>query len=351
MAFLYVGAYTKAPQGSAGGIGVYRFDDQSGSLDHVQTVERISNPSFVALDADRSHLYAVCEGGEGSVAAFSRDPNSGQLTELNRQESQGSGPCYVSVAASGSHVLVANYGSGSVAALPINDDGSLEAASSVVQQEGSSVNPDRQEGPHAHMIASTPDGRYVLATDLGADQIIAYTLDATSGELVQSATTSSRPGAGPRHFAFSPDGGRVYVINELDSTVTSYSYDASNGTLTPRQTVPTLPEEFGGENTTAHIVASDDGQFVYGSNRGHDSIAIFAVDAESGDLTSLGHVPTEGSTPRNFSIDPTGRWLLAANQQSDTLVAFHRDAQTGQLSDPVASFDLPSAVGLVFCEE
>lgn len=351
MPFLYVGAYTKPPQGRAAGLGVYRFDDETGALDHIQTVEGIDNPSFLTVDADGRHLYAVCEGGEGSVAAFSRDPESGKLTELNRQASEGSGPCYVSVDASGQYVLVANYGSGSIAALPIKDDGGLEPASSAIQHEGSSVNPDRQEGPHAHMIASTPDGRYVLATDLGVDQIIAYALDTASGELTQSARTASHPGAGPRHFAFSPDGGTVYAINELDSTLTAFTYHADNGSLAAEQTVSTLPEEFGGDNTCAQIAVSPDGQFVYGSNRGHDSIAIFAVGADGGKLTPLGHTPTEGRTPRNFVIDPTGRWLLAANQESDTAVAFHRNAQTGQLSDPVASFDLPSAVCLVFCED
>lgn len=352
MTFLYVGAYTEPPQGRAEGIGVYRFEHETGSLDHVQTVTGITNPSFLAISPDGRNLYAVCESEGGAVAAFSRDPDSGELRELNRQSSGGNGPCYVSLDASGRYALVANYGGGSVAALPISDDGSLRPASSVVQHTGSSINPDRQGEAHAHMIAPTPDSRHIFATDLGMDRVIGYTLDTASGELLpdEAAGAASHPGSGPRHFAFSPAIGLAFVINELDSTLTAYDYDAKSGRLDPRQTVSTLPDDFEGDNTTAHVLVSPDGRFVYGSNRGHDSIAIFAIQPESLDLIALGHVPSGGRTPRNFALDPSGRWLLAANQDSDTVVAMRRDAQTGVLGDPETVSDIPSAVCLAFWE-
>ncbi len=352
MTFLYVGAYTEAPQGRAEGVGVYRFNDETGSLDHLQTVTDIANPSFLTVSPDGRFLYAVCESEGGAVAAFSRDPESGTLSELNRQSSGGNGPCYVSVDSSGKYVLVANYGGGSIAALPIAGDGSLRAATGFVQHEGSSVNPDRQQEAHAHMIAPTPDGRWIFTTDLGMDQVVGYALDTSSGQLVENegAGASSHPGAGPRHFAFSPRVGMAFVINELDSTLTAFDYDAETGRLDSRQTVSTLPDGFDGDNTTAHIVVSPDGRFVYGSNRGHDSIASFALQPESLGLLSTGHAPAGGRTPRNFALDPSGRWLLAANQDSDTVVAMRREEQTGLLSDPVTVSGIPSAVCLVFCE-
>lgn len=352
MTFLYVGAYTEPPMGRAKGITVYQFDDETGSLDHVQTVAGIANPSFLAVGPDGRCVYAVCESDGGAVAAFSRDPDSGTLSELNRQSSEGNGPCYVSVDASGKYVLVANYGGGSIAALSIAGNGSVEPATSAVQHEGSSVNPDRQGEAHAHMIAPSPDGRHIFATDLGMDQVMGYTLDTTSGQLLRNdqAGASSHPGAGPRHFAFSPAVGMAFVINELDSTLTGYHYNAESGGLDPRQTVSTLPDGFDGDNTTAHTLVSPDGRFVYGSNRGHDSIASFAIHPESHDLITLGHATSGGRTPRNFALDPSGAWLLAANQDSDTVVSMRRDAQTGLLSDPSSVSDIPSAVCLVFCE-
>ena len=348
--FLYTGAYTKPPQGRAAGIGVYRFDPETGNLDHVQTVGDIVNPSYLAVGARERNLYAVAETeGEGSVVAYTRDPKSGTLRELNRQASRGAGPCHLSIDASGQFVLVANYGGGSIAALPIADDGSLQPATGMIQHEGSSINPDRQREPHAHMIAPSPDGRFVFATDLGIDRVIAYTLDA-AGQLipVPDAGASAEPGSGPRHFAFAPDGETMYVINELTSTLTAFAYDAESGRLELGQTVSTVPDGFSGINWCAHVVVSPDGRFVYGSNRGHDSIAIWAVDGEDGQLSSLDHVPSGGETPRNFTLDPSGAWLLVANQDSDNVVVMGRDAQTGLLADPTAIVDVPTACCLVF---
>jgi len=348
--FLYVGDYTSGPQGRAEGIGVYRFDSETGGIEHVETVGGVVNPSFLAVGADGKNVYSVAESpAAGSVVAYARDSESGSLRELNRQSSEGVGPCHVSIDGSGRYVLVANYGSGSIASYPIGEEGRLDAATGAIQHEGSSVNQERQAGPHAHMIAQSPDGRFVYATDLGADRIFGYTLDPSSGELVAAPDAGARtePGAGPRHFAFSPDGATVYVINELDSTLTRYDRDAASGRLDARQTVSSLPEGFDGENSCAQVVAAPDGRFVYGSNRGHDSVAVWAV-GEDGGLSFLRHVPAGGKTPRNFALDPSGGWLLVANQDSDTVVVMRRDPESGLPEEPGTVHDVPSPCCLVF---
>ena len=348
MTFLYTGAYTEPPMGRAQGIGIYRYDDDAGTLDLMQTVTGMSNPTFLTASANGRYLYAAGEGENGAVAAFARDAGTGGLTELNRQPSGGNGPCYVSIDASGRYVLVANYGSGSLAALPIAGDGSLGEATSVVQHEGSGPNADRQDGPHAHMIAPTPDGRFVLATDLGTDEVITYTLDAESGQLQRAGSSRFEPGAGPRHFAFSPDGRTAYVINELDSTLAVCDYHGETGTLSPRQTLSAVPEGYDEETYCAHVIATDDGRFVYGSNRGHDSIAVWEVDPETGELATIGHTSTEGSFPRNFALDPSGTRLLVANQKSDNLAVLARDPETGLLAKETVLDGIPSTVCLLF---
>jgi 6-phosphogluconolactonase len=343
--FVYVGCYTESPAGKGEGIAVYRFDPDSGALSLLQTATSVPNPSFLALDASGRFLYAVNELKEGGVSAFARDPGTGELTFLNRERSYGADPCYVSLDATGRYVLVANYTSGTIAALPVGEDGRLQHASSVVQHEGSSVNPDRQEGPHAHMIASTPGGGFVLATDLGTDRIEIYRLE--DGQLVSHGSSRVEPGSGPRHFAFSPDGRTLYLLNELTSTMTVFTYDGERGTLDPRHTVSALPNSFTGESTCAQVVVSPDGRFVYGSNRGHDSIAIWAV-AANGDVSVVGHERTQGSYPRNFALDPSGGWLLAAHQLSDTIVTFRRDAASGTLTPAGQVTETGTPVALLF---
>ena len=346
--FLYTGAYTDGGNGRAEGVGVHRFDPQNGRIEHVQTAGNIVNPSFLALGPDGRTLYSVAESpAAGSVVAYARDPESGELTELNRQPSEGNGPCHVSIDHSGRYVLVANYGSGSVAALPIGEGGALEPASGKVQQEGSSVNPQRQEGPHAHMIASSPDGRYVYVPDLGADRVVAYTLDET-GQLVPAPDggATAEPGAGPRHFAFSPDGGTMYLLNELNATVVRYAYDPDTGRLDALQTVSTLPEGFDEYNLCAQIVTSPDGRFVYASNRGHDSIAVWRV-GDDGALEFVERIVAGGKTPRNFMIDASGNWLLIANMDSDNVVVSWRDAETGLPTGWTMEFAIPSCCCLV----
>lgn len=348
--FVYVGTYTEAPQGAGEGIYVCRFDPASGALTPVQAVPGLANPSFLAVAPGGRHLYAVVEGEEGQVAAFDRDPQTGGLRELNRQPSGGAAPCHVSLDASGRYALVANYTSGTLAVLPVDPDGRLRPATDVIRHEGSGPDPARQDGPHAHMVAPAPDGRAVLATDLGTDAVWVYRLDAAAGRLVPHGRARARAGAGPRHFAFAPDGRTVYVLNELDSTLTAYAYDGAAGTLTPRQTVPALPEGFAGENTCAQVVVAPDGRFVYGSNRGHDSVATWAVDGASGELRPAGHTPTGGATPRNVALDPTGAWLLAANQGSGTVVSFRRDPDSGALTPTGQVAEIPAPVVVVFRE-
>ncbi len=353
--FVYVGAYTEPPQGRAEGISVYRFDPAAGALSLVQTVAGVANPSFLALDAGRRTLYAVNELADGGVSAFARDAESGELTPLNREKSHGADPCYISFDSTGRFALVANYTGGSVAVLPIAANGSLSPASSVIHHEGSSIVPDRQGEPHPHMIAPTPDGRSIVVTDLGIDGLLLYRLDEATGTLQPAGqdvpAVKTAAGAGPRHFAFSPNGRILYVINELNSTLTVYAYDGEAGTLAPLQTVSSLPVGFTGENDCAHILVSCDGRFVYGSNRGHDSIAIWAVDEASGTLTPVGHASTRGKTPRNFALDPSGAWLLAANQDSDSIVAFRRDQASGLLTATDDVTATPSPVAVLFAPD
>ena len=349
--FVYVGAYTEPGyNGTATGISIFDFDPEMGTLRPVGVAPGVANPSFLALGADGRLLVAVNELGEGGVTAFARDPDTGTLTELNRQLAHGADPCYVSLVAGDRFALVANYTGGTVAVLPIAADGRLQPATDVIRYEGSGPRP-QQDGPHAHMIAPDRHGRYVLVTDLGTDQLYLYRLDTVAGKLVPNAsgtpTVKEHPGAGPRHFAFAPDGRALFVINELGSTLSAYAYDPERGALEPLQTVSTLPEDFTGENSCAHVAVSPDGRFVYGSNRGHDSIAIWAV-GEGGEVSPIGHELTRGKTPRSFAIDPTGAWLLVANQDSDTIATFRRDAESGTLTATGAVIETPSPVAILF---
>jgi 6-phosphogluconolactonase len=331
---VYVGTYTR---GQSKGIYLCRLDLADGTLEPVGLAAEVANPSFLAVHPSRPLLYAVGEVSSfagnrtGAVSAFSIDPQTGKLGLLNQQSSQGAGPCHLVVDPTGRYVLVANYGGGSVACLPIQEDGRLGEATSFVQHEGSSVNPRRQQGPHAHSINLDAAGRFALVPDLGLDKILIYRFDAAAGKLLEGDPPWARvaPGAGPRHLAFHPTRPYAYVINELDSTVTAFAYDAQRGRLDPLQTISTLPEDFEGDNTAAEVQVHPSGRFLYGSNRGHDSIAAFAVDTETGKLTCVAHQSTQG----NFGIDPTGAYLLAANQTTDNIVVFRIDPKTGVL-DP-----------------
>jgi len=334
---VYVGTYTG--KGSEG-VYVYRLDSSTGALTYVSKTTGLENPSFLAIDPKGRCVYAVREfGGSadrkgGAVVALSRNRTTGELTVLNEQASGGQGPCYVTVDREGRFLLVANYGSGHVAVLPIADDGRLEPAGSVVRHEGSSVNPARQKGPHAHSIVLDAANRYALAADLGIDKIMVYRLDSEHGKLLPNDPPFVRcePGSGPRHIAFHPSGKYAYVIEELSSTVEVFAYNADSGTLKPLQRVSTLPEGFTGASTCADIHVHPSGRFLYGSNRGHNSIVSYAIDDATGGLRLIGREPTQGKTPRNFAIDPSGTFLLAANQDSDAVVSFRIDQDTGALT-------------------
>jgi 6-phosphogluconolactonase len=336
--WVFVGTYTG---GKAGSKGIYRLelDLATGKLSEPALAAQVTNPSFLAIHPTRRSLYAVSEvsesGGKrtGAVAALALDPATGSLKVLNYQPSGGAGPCHVSVDRTGKCVLVANYGGGSASAIPVAADGQLQKPSAVVQHKGSSVDTGRQEAPHAHSINIDPANKFAFVADLGLDRVMVYRFDADKGSLTPNDPPAAdlKPGAGPRHFAFHPSGKYAYVINELDSTLTAFAYDGDRGVLTILDTVPTLPKPHKG-NSTAEVVVHPSGKFVYGSNRGHNSIAIFRVDEATGKLTPAGHQGEGIKTPRNFVIDPTGRFLIVANQDSNSLVVFRIDAKTGALA-------------------
>jgi 6-phosphogluconolactonase len=301
----------------------------------VGSLPGLTNPAYLTIEPRRRRLYAVEEVEHaGRVHALAFDPATGALTRLNAQSSHGAGPAHLSVDREARWVFVANYNSGSIAVYPIRDDGSLGPATATVQHRGSGPHPDRQQGPHAHWIASDPANSFVLVADLGLDAVLSYRFDVTAGTLAPNdpPSTPLAPAAGPRHLAFRPDGHFVYVLNEMDSTLVTCEYDPSHGHLQPVQTLSTLPAVFSGENSTAAVRMHPSGRFVYASNRGHDSIAIFAGDPSTGLLTAVGHESTRGTTPRDFNIDPSGTFLLAANQDSDTIVTFSIDQATGRLA-------------------
>ena len=349
---VYVGTYTGA---DGGGINISELDLNSGKLSPSRVAAETVNPSFLAIHPSRKFLYAVGEVSEldgkktGGVSAFAVDPKSGDLTRINQQSSGGAGPCHLVVDATGKNVLVANYGGGSIACLPINDDGSLKPASKFIQHQGSSVDPGRQAGPHAHSINLDANNRYAVVADLGLDKLMVYRFDPDKGSLVPNdpPSTSLPPGGGPRHFAFHPDGKHAYANNEMTSTVSALEYDAATGTFTELQTISTLPEPTRG-NSTAETRVHPSGKFVYVSNRGHDSIAMFKVDPATGKLTAIGHESTRGEVPRNFNIDPSGKYLLAANQDSANVVVFKIDQQTGKLTPTGSEIEVPRPVCVRF---
>ncbi|MDR3406791.1 MAG: lactonase family protein [Chthoniobacter sp.] len=325
----YVGTYTKW----FGSKGIYHFqlNEANGAVSPGVLAVKTVNPSFLVVHPNRHWLYAANESDAGMVSAFGIAPD-GQLQLLSQQSSRGSGPCHVSLDGSHRFVFVANYNSGSVAVLPVHRGGATGAATGFDQQQGKSANPERQEGPHAHSIYADPANRFVYSCDLGNDRVEGYRFNAENGTIqpAKSATAKIAPGSGPRHLVLHPRG-FVYVINEMANTVTALRRDESTGALHTFQTVPTLPAGFTKPNTTAEIAIHPNGKFLYASNRGHNSIAIFAI-ANDGRLSLVGHVPTGGKVPRNFSFDPSGRWLLAANQDSNDIFVFRVSSRTGKLT-------------------
>jgi 6-phosphogluconolactonase len=351
--WVYVGTSTG---GKSKGIYRFPFDPATGTAGEVALAAETAQPSFLAIHPNRQFLYAVNAISDfkgqktGAVSAFALDRQSGELRFLNQQPSGGAGPCHIVVDSTGKNALVANYGGGSVASLPIGSDGRLTPPSSTIQHAGSSVNPQRQEGPHALSIILDAGNRFAFAADLGLDQVLVYRFDAAQGKLSPNDPPFApvAPGAGPRHFAFHPYGQFAYVINELDSTVTAFSYDASVGVLREIQAITTLPAGFSGENYPAEVLVHPSGQFLYGSNRGHDSIAIFRIDAGTGKLTPAGHQPSGGKGPRNFNFDPSATWMIVGNQSTDNIL-FHRiDPQSGALKPTGQTLGSPSPICFKF---
>lgn len=341
---VYVGTYN---QDGGEGLYVYNMEPSSGSLSLQSRVSQTLNPWFIALDPEQRYLYTVEEvvgdgrSKHGIVSSFVIRQETGDLEYLNNQSARGSIPCHVAVDGTGDWVLVANYGTGSIAVLPVLDDGSLGTASIAAQHDGSSVDVERQDGPHLHSVTISSDNQYVFAADLGIDKLLAYKLDHGKGELQLTDEVNTKLGAGPRHFDFHPGDKFACLINELDSTITSFEYNQDTGKLTDTATVNALPAEFKGINTCADVHFGASGKFVYGSNRGDDSMVIYEVDHENGGLSYVGHESTQGKTPRNFAIDPTGQFLIVGNEESDTVVVFRIDENTGKLTPTGHVLEVP----------
>ena len=330
--YLLVGTYTT---GKSGGIYVYHFDSKTGDFDSVSMI-KTSNPSYLAVSPDGKFVYAANEnarnGNGGQVSAFAFNKTNGNLSFINQQPSGGDDPCYVSVDKTDKWLATANYTSGTLSLLPINKNGGLDTAATVIQHTGYSVNTERQTGPHVHCAVFSADNKSLYASDLGIDKVVIYSFDSRSGGLTESGAILTEAGAGPRHFTFHPDNKYAYLIEELTGTISAYR--SVKGEFELIQNISALPMDYMGSIGSADIHVSPDGRFLYASNRGEsNTIAIFKINEKTGWLTLLGHQSTLGKTPRNFNFDPSGNFLLAANQNSDEIVVFKVDKKTGLLSD------------------
>jgi 6-phosphogluconolactonase len=351
---VYIGTYT-GQNTSSKGIYAFRFDDTSGTLTPLGVQAETPSPSFLTFGKGGGVLYAVNElskfNGEsaGSVSSFAVNATNGSLTPLNVESSRGADPCFLQCDATGRFLALANYTGGTFAIFPVAANGRLGPAATVTGGHGSGPDAARQKGPHAHQVVFDPSNRYLLEVDLGIDQVLVYRFDQATGRVTPNDPPSVHlaPASGPRHLVFAPDGRHVFVIAEMASTITTLSWDGAKGVLRPLGTVSTLPAGYKGQSSTAEIAIHPNGRFLYGSNRGHDSIAVFAVDA-AGTLTLVEHEPTRGRSPRHFTLDPSGRWLIAANQNSNTLAVFAVDQQTGALSPSGPLAEVPSPVCVLF---
>ena len=354
--FVYVGTYTGS---DSKGIYEYRFEAGTGRLTPMGVAAEIANPSFVVTDPSHHHLYAVTELTErgpnaykdnGTISSFSIDSKTGSLTFLNKVSSGGGGPCHLVVDRSGKILFVANYGSGNVASFALEPDGRIGAMTGLDQHSGSSIDPRRQQGPHAHAVVLSPDNRFLFVPDLGLDRILIYRVDEAKRAftLNDPSFVSVKPGLGPRHFVFGAEARFAYAVCEMGSSVVAFSYDRQSGKLTSIQTISTLPSDFSGQDNSAEIQVGPWGRFLYASNRGDDSITVFQIDVKSGLLNKIQIVPTQGKMPRNFVIDPTGRYLLAANQNSNDLVVFTIDSESGKLAPTTQTANVSAPVSILF---
>jgi 6-phosphogluconolactonase len=350
---LFVGTYTGK---ESKGIYAFRVDAASATITPLGVAAETNNPSFLAIDPTQRFLYAVNEvpnykgASSGAVSAFAINRHTARLSLLNEVASHGADPCYIAFDKSGKYALVANYTGGSIAVFPVQPDGHIGEASAFVQHAGSSINKERQQGPHAHWIETTPDNRFAIAVDLGLDELLVNRFNATTGSL----TANNPPyvkvdaGAGPRHLAFHPDGKFVYAVDELNSTIIAFSYDPDRGTLRKLTTVSTRPKDFTGNNYPADLQVHPNGMFLFASNRGHDSIAVFSIDSNAGTLTLVDYFPTQGKMPRSFAIDPTGKLLFVANQATNNILVFRIDLTTGRLTPKDQTLTVPAPVCLRF---
>lgn len=334
--------------GEEGAIHAYRLDLESGELTLAHKTTDVEHPFFLALSSDKNYLYSIHAktfGGKEheQVAAYKVVGDGGELQLLNRQSARGTAACYLDVDDSGKAVVVANYSTGSVASFAVNDDGSLGESASFVQHEGSSVNEARQQGPHAHCFVISPDNRFAFAADLGLDQVLCYRLNASTAKLSPNRQPFVRtpPGGGPRHLTFHPNGKHVYVINELANTITMYDYEAKAGMLVEQQTITTVPDDFDGTSHTADLTVTPDGRHLYGTNRGHDSIACYELD-DHGRMKLLAIEPSLGKGPQNLAIAPGGKLLLCANMPGKNVVVFRIDSKTGSLKSVGEPISMPS---------
>ncbi len=353
--YVYFGTYTKAPSK-----GIYRskLDVATGKLSPAELAIEAKDPAFLALHPSGKFLYAIDESADPKktpttgVSAYTLDSSTGALKLLNQQTASGPGPCHLSVDSTGKTVLVANYGGGSISSIGLEADGKLGAVGSFIQHTGSSVNPTRQKGPHAHEIVISADNRFAFVPDLGLDRIMIYDLDAKQAKLTAHTPPSAviAPGSGPRHLAFHPSNQYAYVITEMLCTVAALRYDAAKGTFADLQTISTLPpgEAIPKGTSTAELQVHPSGKFLYGSNRGHNTIVVYTIDAKTGQLTYVENVGTLGKTPRHFALDPTGTWLLAENQDSASVAVFRVDQKTGKLTSTGQLLEVPNAVSAVF---
>ena len=348
---VYVGTYTTKTESK--GIYAYEFDSATGKLTPKGVAAETPDPSWVAVHRSGKFLYAANEAGKAStVSAFAIDAKNGKLTILNQLPSLGEDPCYLSFDKTGKYVLVANYSSGTIAVFPILADGRLGEHTAMLKDQGATgPNKERQEGPHAHWIEVSSDNRFAFVADLGLDAILSYRFDASKGSLTPNKPFFLRPltaGAGPRHATFSPGGGHFYVLSEINSTVTAFAYAPDHGVFGYLGGVPMLPAGFEGRNDAAEIAIHQSGKWLFASNRGHDSIAVFSIDPASGKLTAAGGFPTGGREPRHFALDPTGQYLLAENQLSGNIVEFRIDPATGKLTATGEVLQVPSPVCVAF---
>jgi 6-phosphogluconolactonase len=351
--FMYVGTYTAESKG----IYAWRFDASAGKFTPLGLAAETPNPSFLAAHPNGRYLYAVNEVSHfqrmlksGSVTAFAIDPATAKLTVLNKQASLGDGPCHLTLDDKGKCLVVANYNNGSIAAFPVAANGFLNESSSFFQHKGSGADPKRQEGPHAHCVLITPDNRFVLAADLGLDEVLFYRFNADKASMAinEPRFVKVTPGAGPRHIVFHPNGKLAYLINEMQSSITTFAYEPDGAVLSELQTVSTLPADYKGKNDDAEIAVHPSGKFVYGSNRGHNSIAVFSVDGKTGTLKPVEYVSTQGKIPRGFAIDPTGKYLIAANQDSNNMVVFRIDQTSGRLTPTGQVLNAYAPVCIIF---